>query len=899
MTSSELIASSGKQTITTTCCYCGVGCGVTATREGDRVTAVTGTPDHSANYGRLCVKGSSLHETQYNKDRLLQPLVNGIATPWNQALAHTAAEFNRIIASHGPDSVAFYLSGQLLTEDYYVANKLMKGFIGSANVDTNSRLCMASAVVAHKRAFGEDLVPGCYEDLEQTDLLLLVGSNMAYTHPVVYQRIVKAKAERPHMKVVVLDPRRTATCDLADIHLALRPGSDAFFFNGLLSYLADNNGLDQNFIDNHCEQFSATLAAARTQVDKPAQAARMCDLDESQLTAVYRLFAETDKAVTVFSQGINQSSSGVDKGNAIINCHLASGKIGKPGACPFSITGQPNAMGGREVGGLANQLAAHMNFGDEAALDRVARFWNAPDLAREEGLKAVDMFQAMHDRRVKAVWIMATNPVVTMPDADFIRQALEHCELVVVSDCVGDTDTAKLAHVVFPATTWGEKSGTVTNSERCMSVQKGFLPAPGEARNDWEIISQVATHMGFGDAFNYYSPADVFREHAALSGFENDGQRAFDISALANISDLEFFNLQPTFWPVNPERQGTRRLFTDGRFYTDSGRARFVPVTAQFPKQPPRNGEFIMNTGRIRDQWHTMSRTGTAAKLLAHQDEPTVDIHPLDATPLGVTDGDLVRLSNKVEYSRYYGRARLTTDVRRSEIFVPMHWNGRFAASSRADALVNAITDPLCGQPEFKHTPVKLEPFNTAWEGFLLGLEDNAPDSPYWVKIPLTEGYKFRLATHENNTDWRNWVRTRYPEVEQWSEMLDSSGQHYRAAGFIGDRFVLSLQVATNRQSLHENHWLESQLGQMCDSSGRFAVLAGVSAEGAKDEGKIVCSCFQVGEKAIDAALASGSCHDSKTLGEKLKCGTNCGSCIPELNERVRAHQRETEAAAS
>ncbi|WP_019605527.1 nitrate reductase [Teredinibacter turnerae] len=879
----------------TTCCYCGVGCGVNAQVSLGTVIGVSGDREHPANLGRLCVKGTALHQTSQSPDRLLHPIVNGVRTNWDTALEHTANGFRRIIDEHGPDAVAFYLSGQLLTEDYYVANKLMKGFIGTANVDTNSRLCMAAATVAHKKAFGYDTVPGCYEDLETTDLLVLVGSNTAYAHPVVFQRIVKAKAERPNMKVVVIDPRRTATCDIADLHLALRPGADAFLFNGLLTYLADHGGLDQAFVNSSCEGLDAALASARAQVPSVAQAATICDVPAADLEQFYQLFCATPKTVTVFSQGINQSSSGVDKGSSIINCHLASGKIGKPGATPFSITGQPNAMGGREVGGLANQLAAHMGFDNPAHIDKVARFWNAPNMAQQEGLKAVDMFEAIHRGEIKAVWIMATNPVVSMPDANFVREALERCELVVVNECIANTDTARLANVLLPATTWSEKHGTVTNSERCISLQKGLIPAPGEALNDWDILCRFARKLGFKQGFDYQHPVDIFREHAALSAFENNGERDFDISAFATISKADYNQLAPVQWPVNAAApHGTKRMFSDGRFFTPSKRARLISVTARFPKKPPNNGQMIMNTGRIRDQWHTMSRTGNAPHLMSHMDEPGVDIHPADAKQHGLNEGELAVLENLG--ARYLGRVKLNDGQRRGEVFVPIHWNDRFASSSRADALVNAITDPICGQPEFKHSPVKVSAYKPVWQGYLHTTQDLAPASDYWCKILLATGFKYRLA-HNAESDWAKWLRSAYPQVNDWVEIRDSARAFYTAAGFVNGALAVALHVARDGKDVAEHRWLDDQLGQPCDLNQRFAVLAGHGGSDVEDEGRIVCSCYQVGEKAIVKAIAEGA-NSSAALGEKLRCGTNCGSCLPELNQLVNIHQTANLATA-
>jgi len=886
MSEADTLIATSEKTVQTTCCYCGVGCGVTAELSEGKVSSVRGDEQHPANYGRLCVKGSALHQTSESPDRLLYPMLHGQRVDWDSALDFAAKKFSAIVDEHGPDAVAFYLSGQLLTEDYYVANKLLKGFVGTANVDTNSRLCMASATVAHKRAFGADTVPGCYEDLEQTDLLVIVGSNTAFAHPVIYQRIAKAKAQRPEMKIVVVDPRRTATCDIADLHLPLRAGADAFLFNGLLSYLADHDAIDAGFVARSCDGLPEALATAKHQIGSVAQAAAICDLPVTQLETFYRWFTETDKAVTFFSQGINQSSSGVDKGNAIINCHLASGKIGRPGAAPFSITGQPNAMGGREVGGLANQLAAHMTFDNEMDIERVARFWRAKNMARKEGMKAVDLFREIHAGNVKAIWIMATNPVVSMPDADFIREALEKCELVMVSECIANTDTARVADVLLPATTWSEKHGTVTNSERCISLQKGIVASPGETRHDWEIVSDFATRLGFGDAFNYAHPAEIFREHAALSGFENHGLRDFDISKFSDISVAEYNHLQPIQWPVTvASEQGTPRMFSDGRFFTPNQRARLIPITARFPKKPPRDKQVLMNTGRIRDQWHTMSRTGNSARLLSHIDEPFIHVHPDDAKRLSLKDGELGVLENRG--ARYLGRVVLNLGQRIGEVFAPMHWNQRFASSSRVDALVNAITDPISGQPEFKHTPVTAGPYPLRWHGVLHSLEPITPASDYWCKIPLDKGYKYRLADSNPTIDWKSWLATTFADIREWIELRDSDASFYSAAGFNRGGLSVVLRVAVAGESVHENRWLDARLGASCEGSERFAVLAGHPGSGVEDDGRIVCSCYQVGEKVITRAIAEG-CESAAALGAMLKCGTNCGSCVPELNEMLR-----------
>src|SRR5215218_6909753 len=554
--------------ISTTCAYCGVGCGILATPDGRGGAAISGDPAHPANFGRLCSKGSALGETLGLTNRLLYPMIRcGKGTmervAWSDALDHVAHRFQHIIARDGPGAVAFYLSGQLLTEDYYVANKLMKGFIGSANVDTNSRLCMASSVAGHRRAFGADTVPGTYDDLDVADLIVLVGSNAAWCHPVLFQRMVANKGARG-ARIVVIDPRRTPTAEEADLFLSIAPGMDTALFSGLLVHLADNLALDQAYIAHHTDGFAAALAVARAIAPDVAATARATDLASADVAQFFALFAATERVVTAFSQGVNQSAQGSDKVNAIINCHLATGRIGKPGASPFSLTGQPNAMGGREVGGLANQLAAHMAF-TPPEIDRVRRFWKAPDIATHEGLKAVQLFEAIARGEIKALWVMGTNPAVSLPNADSVREALKKLELFVVSENVTSNDTvAAGAHVLFPAQAWGEKSGTVTNSERRISRQRAFLSSPGEARPDWWILSEIAKRLGFGAAFNFTSAADIFREHAALSAFENEGNRDFDIGGLKALSDEAFDMMAPVQWPIRLNAQPQARFFAEG-----------------------------------------------------------------------------------------------------------------------------------------------------------------------------------------------------------------------------------------------------------------------------------------------------------------------------------------------
>lgn len=892
--SSTKSSAKDNDTIKTTCPYCGVGCGMEI-RPNTNAQAlsksspvkVIGWDQHPANYGRLCVKGSSAGETVSHDGRMLAPQIHGVETDWDTALTEVAQRFSQTIAEHGPDSVAFYVSGQLLTEDYYVANKLMKGFIGSANIDTNSRLCMASAVVGYKRAFGSDTVPCSYEDLEQADLITLVGSNTAWAHPIVYQRIAAAKKARPNLKIVVVDPRRTATCDLADLHLPIKPGMDAALFNGLLAYLSEHSAINTNYIDQYTEGFDAALDEALREQKDVASVAKQCDVPEDALRTWFEWVVENEKMVTLYSQGVNQSSSGVDKSNAIINCHLATGRIGREGMGPFSITGQPNAMGGREVGGLANQLAAHMEFANPEHVALVERFWQAPNMARENGLKAVDMFQAVAEGRIKAIWIINTNPVVSMPDADAVKNALKACDLVVVQDCLQETDTTACGDILLPATTWGETTGTVTNSDRTISVQRQFMEAPEMARPDWWILCEVAKRMGWEQAFSYDDVSDIFREHAQLSGFENNGLRDFDISAFSTITKAEYHALKPVQWPVNANNpQGTPRMFTDGRFFTPSGKARFLPITPQAPAHLPTEAHpFVFNTGRIRDQWHTMTRTAKTPKLLTHKNEPYLSIHPEDALKIGVHAGDLVKVEN--DLATYIGRVDISDAQRKGEVFAPIHWTHQYASHGRVDALVPAITDPFSGQPESKHTVVRLSPFVAKWHGFVLSRTPlNTDELDYWVKIPGTAFYRYEIAGESSIKNHQAWSQRllKKQNDEDWLEYEDATQGRYRGALICNGQLQSVVFVAPAQETL-SRQWLgELFLQDELSSIERRSVLAG-KASGAKDQGRTICSCFGVGINTICEAIHTQNLTSVDAIGQALKAGTNCGSCLPELKD--------------
>lgn len=865
---------SGLPEIRSTCPYCGVGCGVLLRADGQGGIAVRGDPEHPANFGRLCSKGSALGETVGLEHRLLSPMVDGIARTWDDALQLVADRFSSTLAQHGPDSVAFYVSGQLLTEDYYVANKLMKGFIGSANIDTNSRLCMASSVAGHKRAFGTDTVPGTYEDLDQAELVVLVGSNLAWCHPVLHQRLLAARKKRG-TKIIVVDPRRTASCNDADMHLALEPGSDVALFNRLLAEIYESGAVDAGFVA-HTDGFDTALDAARNDV------VSVTGLSDTQIAEFCKLWIATEKVVTIYSQGVNQSTSGSDKVNAILNCHLATGRIGTPGCGPFSVTGQPNAMGGREVGGLANMLACHLDLENADHRAAVRDFWNAPSVPAAPGLKAVDMFEAVGDGRIKALWIIHTNPAVSMPHADAVRDAIAACPFTVVSDITGATDTARLADVLLPASAWAEKDGTVTNSDRTISRQRKAMDAPGQARPDWDILADVGRRMGFTSAFDFASPAEIFREYAALSGVAAQFGRDFDVSGLSNISDVHYDDMAPQRWPITPMRQGGR-FFADGQFFHPDRKARFVPVRFKLPaaKTEP-CFPFRLNTGRLRDQWHTMTRTALSPRLSAHLPEPFLDIHPADARRLGVSAADLVRLTSPIGSAIL--RARLTDSVRPGQVFAPIHWTGETAPSARIDALVAAATDPVSGQPESKASVVSLTRFDPAWYAFAVSLGTMKPTSDYWALSRTNQGYRAEMAGRAPVSDWVAEAKRLFSAPSaKIASVLDANRGIARIALhedglLIGALFISPTPVAVMRD------YLQTLPGQKA-----LDALSGRSPADLPNPGPILCACFSIGVNTILEAIETKGLMTVDAIGEALSAGTNCGSCRPELSDLLHS----------
>ena len=880
-------------TVRTTCPYCGVGCGVLATPDGKGGAGIAGDTEHPANFGRLCSKGSALGETLSLENRLLHPHVDGAQVSWETALATVTTSLRQVADVHGPDAIAFYLSGQLLTEDYYVANKLAKGFIGTPHVDTNSRLCMSSAVAAHRRAFGADTVPGCYEDLDEADLIVLVGSNTAWCHPILFRRMADAKARRG-TQFVVIDPRRTQTAQEADLFLGLRPGSDVALFSGLLVHLADEGFRDRAFVDGHTAGLDTALDRARSIAPSLSAVAATTGLSEADIATFYGMFAGTRRVVTAFSQGVNQSAQGTDKGNSIINCHLITGRIGAPGMGPFSLTGQPNAMGGREVGGLANMLAAHMHFAPEE-VDRVRRFWNAPRIITGEGMKAVALFEAVARGKIKALWVMGTNPLVSMPRADVIRDAIRGLDLYVVSEVMADSDTARgeaKTTVLLPAQAWGEKNGTVTNSERRITRQRRFLDNPGEARPDWAVMSEVGRRLGHAKAFAFPSAAAVFREHAGLSAFENNGSRDFDLGALTDISDAAYDINLPVQWPIpkgsGPKGapQGKPRLFGDGRFYTFDRRARFVAV------QPPGLAQavsdeypFVLNTGRVRDHWHTMTRTGKSQRLSAHRAVPFVEVHPDDAAARGLTEGGIASVATA------HGRAELevtvTDAVPPGHLFMPMHWGGAYASRARVGALVRGVPDPVSGQPELKATPATVASLAYRARGFLLSRQQIAlPEGWWWARAAIPGGWGAQFATQAGSREaamtMRGLIQINALSGLELAEYADHARDRYRCAVYDGSRLVACLAYAPYdaRPDWESAKALFS--AEEPEVAERRAILSGRAATASA--GPVVCACHGVGLDVITATIHAGA-GSVEAVGAACKAGTNCGSCIPELRK--------------
>jgi assimilatory nitrate reductase catalytic subunit len=816
-----------RKQVATTCCYCGVGCGVVATTHKHGVFMVRGDASHPANYGRLCTKGAALHLSTDTGARLLHPEVGGERKTWDEALHHVAEKFRQVIAVHGPDAVAFYISGQLLTEDYYVFNKIAKGLIGTNNVDTNSRLCMSSAVAGYKQSLGSDAPPCAYEDIDSADLILIAGSNTAFAHPVVYRRIEDARAKNPALRVIVIDPRATVTARAADLHLALKPGTDVALFNAMLHVLRRDGFLKREFIRNSTENFSSLDLLLDHWT--PERAAEVCELPVAKIVEAALWFGRAKAALSLYCQGLNQSASGTWKNCSLINLHLATSQIGRPGAGPFSLTGQPNAMGGREVGGMANLLSGHRDLSNEEHRKEVAALWGIDAVPSAPGKTAVEMFQAIGRGEIKAVWIVCTNPAQSMPDANAVRKALERAEFVVVQEAFRDAETCAYADVLLPAASWAEKEGTVTNSERRISRVRAAIGPPGEARPDWRIAVDFARK--FSDTgkslFPYENPEQVFMEHR-----ESTRGRDLDITGLS-YAMLERDG--PQQWPC-PEgaKSGRTRLYVDGVFPTPSGRARFVFTDYQPPvEEPDIQFPIRLTTGRLRDQWHSMTRTGLVARLFSHCPEPEIVVNEIERSK--VSDHDLVRVSSR--RGSAVMKIRASVEMRPGDAFIAMHWGGRFMGGAGVNALTVPATDPRSMQPELKHAAVRIEPFAARWRGAFEAAE--------------TPGLPRAASAWLQRFDFASLSLAEGPEIRVRLELASA-----------GDPDAEALAA------------LENLFGHPPES-------------GASAFDRAVCSCFNVSVSRVRAALAAGATF--ARLQNELKCGTNCGSCVPELRRLAAA----------
>ena len=873
-----------------------------------------GDPHHPANFGRLCSKGATLHLTAKLDNRLLYPELRAnraaprVRATWDASLDLIVEKFASTIATHGPNAVAFYISGQLMTEDYYVFNKLAKGLIGTNNVDSNSRLCMSSAVAGYKASLGADAPPACYEDIDHADCLFIAGSNTAYAHPIIFRRIEDAKARNPNLKIIVVDPRRTDTAQAADLHLALLPGTDVALFNGMLHVMLWEGWLDRDYIREHTHGFDALKDTVRDYT--PKMVADICGIKEADIITAAKWFAK-GPSLSMYCMGLNQSIHGTDKNAALINLHLATGQIGKQGAGPFSLTGQPNAMGGREVGGMANLLSGHRDLANAQHRDEVAKLWGLDSVPSEPGKTAIEMFDALKDGSIKAIWIACTNPAHSMPDLNKVISALNAAELVVVQDAYGNTDTNQYADVLLPATTWGEKEGTVSNSERRITRVSPAIAPPGEARHDWQIMVDFAQRLEqrlakSATLFPYTSTEQIFNEHR-----ETTRGRDLDISGLSYPLLSE---QGPQQWPFLPgDSAGKARLYADGVFPQPDGRAQFVNAHYQgnADKTDARHPLHLL-TGRLRDQWHGMSRTGTVAQLFNHAEQPLIHINADDMQRRSIKQGDIVKVSNR--RGSLILMAQASEEVQPSQTFIAMHWGSQFMHGLGVNALMPASFDAVSKQPELKHSAIKLEKLDLPWRMTVMRSIQSL-DALQKIRHLLVN-FQYACCGLFGR------------ETEQHAGMLILRAAHKEAPdsaliaeidailGMTDDRPLLMYNDAkrgVSKRILVENKrgcgtaevtgvrllgetlaedWLKDAMlaGEFTAELRRWA-LAPLSAPplGHRGRGRVVCSCLDVAENDIIDTIQRGA--DLITLQNKLKCGTECGSCVPELKRFVRIHE--------
>ncbi|TSE34836.1 Nitrate reductase [Tepidimonas fonticaldi] len=917
-----------------TCPYCGVGCGVVIESEGERIVGVRGDPQHPANFGRLCTKGSTLHLTAaaplVRQTRLLEPAMRYSRgesvrpAGWDAVLDETARRIASIVERHGPDAVGFYISGQLLTEDYYVFNKLAKGLLGTNNVDTNSRLCMSSAVAGYKQTLGVDAPPACYDDVQHAQTIFIVGSNTAYAHPILFRRIEDAKRANPELRLIVADPRRTETAEVADLYLPLQPGTDVALFHGMLHLLLWEGLVDHRYIAEHTSGFEELKATVRDYT--PKEVASLCGIDESALMQAATWFGRSRATLSLYCQGLNQSTSGTAKNAALINLHLATGQIGRPGAGPFSLTGQPNAMGGREVGGLANLLSAHRDLANAGHRAEVARLWGVPDVPATPGKTAVEMFEAAARGEIKALWIACTNPAQSMPDQRTVRQALERAELVIVQEAFATTTTCEYADILLPATTWGEKEGTVTNSERRISRVRPAIPAPGAARHDWRIVVDVARRLerllprrAPHTLFPYETPESIWNEHR-----ESTRGRDLDITGLSYALLDE---AGPQQWPV-PEgaTSGRARLYEDGRFPTPDGRARFANVRYA-PVAEPRDARypFSLTTGRLRDHWHGMSRTGTLGRLFGHVPEPCVELNPGDMARRGFKDGDLVHVTSR--HGSLILPAQGSTQIAPAQAFVAMHWGEEFVSGQTGAGQpaggVNVLTGSACcpvsKQPELKHAAVKILKAELPWS--LLAAAWLPAEEAQAVRLQLrTLMRRFAFATcvpFGREPSPHGWTGVLFraaayeaPDAEvfealegllglagrdvlRYADRRRGQRRAMRLAPRPGESTVI-LRAFLLAGDTRAEAWVKTLLQDElpAQSYGRLLLVPGARPPAAtvQSRGRQVCTCFNVSETQILQAMPEQGSVDERlaAVQTQLKCGTNCGSCVPELKKLLR-----------
>ncbi len=698
-----------KKTEKTICSYCGVGCGILVDVDSKGTISVDGDPDYPANKGMLCSKGRNLnYVAQDTTDRILHPTMRWSRNhplqkvTWDTAFERAAAVFKSIINKHGPDSVGFYVSGQCLTEEYYLANKIIKGFIGSNNIDTNSRLCMSSAVVGYKKTLGEDSVPISYEDIELADTFLIAGANPAWCHPILYRRLEQRKADNPEVRVIVVDPRKTQTAAAADLHLQILPGTDVILFNAIARWLIDKRKIDKSFIRKHTVNFEAVKEMAFSLSIR--QAAERCGIPASEIRKAAQYIGEASKFLSMWTMGLNQSVIGVSKNVSLLNISLLTGQIGKPGCGPFSLTGQPNAMGGREVGGMANLLAVHKDLGNPVHRKEVSDFWGGKEIQEKPGYTATEMFDALESGKLKAIWIICTNPAVSMPNVRKVERALNNAAFVVVQDISHHSETTKFADLLLPAAGWLEKEGTMTNSERRISYLPKVIDPPGEALPDAEILWRFAQAIGF-EGFDYNSASEVYEEHCLLSK-----GTSIDISGL----NYERLKNEGSFqWPVpHATHPGTPRLFTDKSFLTIDKKAHFNVPSSLYNNSEETNVDFplILNTGRVRDQWHTRTKTGKVKRLLTHIPQPFLEINKVDAYLRKLKDGDIAVIKSR--RGEVQVKVNVTNEIRDGVVFLPMHW-GKVLNNDygRANNITNDIVDPVSKEPDFKYCAVQVEKF--------------------------------------------------------------------------------------------------------------------------------------------------------------------------------------------